>query len=362
MFRLTRLFLIFVFICLPNLATAEEEYWEYTFRPDDSIWKIAKKYTTTPNNWVELREINAKHLGPDHQIRPGTRIVIPVSMLKLQPAPAVVIALNGDVTLIRANGDEEKPVVGTKLFSGDSVLAKDAQSLRMQFADKSELQVLANSEVVLNKLSHHKESGMVDTRIRLNTGSINTWVEKQTPDSRYEITTPSAITAVRGTVFRLSADGNQLSRTEVTEGLVAVMAGDMEKGVKHGYGLLAEKDKPLPDPVELLPAPELSDNQFADNSELHVLWKAIEGAKKYHYQLATDEKFNKIIVDETTTGNEIKIDDLAVGQYYLLVRGVDKFTLEGFDSSRSYDISEPAPMDDSYWKGIMLVGILLLFL
>ena len=69
MFRLTRLFTIFVFICLPNLAMAEE-YWEYTFRPDDSIWKIAKKYTTTPNNWVELREINAKHLGPEQQIRP----------------------------------------------------------------------------------------------------------------------------------------------------------------------------------------------------------------------------------------------------------------------------------------------------
>lgn len=362
MFRLTRIFLIFAFTCLPNLATAEEEYWEYTFRPDDSIWKIAKKYTTSPNNWVELRDINAKDLDQEKRIRPGTRILIPVSMLKLQPAPAIVIALNGNVTLIRANGDEEKPTVGTKLFSGDSVLAKGAQSLRMQFADKSELQVLANSEVVLNKLSHHKESGMVDTRVRLNTGSINTWVEKQLPDSRYEITTPSAITAVRGTVFRISADGNQISRTEVTEGLVAVLAGDMEKGVKHGYGLLAEKDKPLPDPVELLPAPELSDNQFADKSELHVTWKAIAGAKKYHYQIATDEKFNKIIIDETTRTNAINLDDLDVGNYYLLVRGVDKFTLEGFDSSRNYQIHEPAPVDDSYWKGIMLIGILLLFL
>lgn len=360
MFRFSRLFLILVFLGLPNLAAAEEEYWEYTFRPSDSIWKVAKKYTTTPNNWVKLREINAKHLTEDKKIRPGSRIVIPVSMLKLQPAPALVIALNGNVTLIRAKGNEEKPVVGTKLFSGDSVLTKEAQSLRMQFADQSELQVLANSKVVLDKLSYHKQSGMVDTQVRLNTGSVNTWVEKQLPDSRYEITTPSAITAVRGTVFRISADGNQLSRTEVTEGLVAVMAGDMEKGVEHGYGLLAEKDKPLPDPVELLPPTELSDNQFADKSELHVSWEALEGAKNYRYQLATDEKFNKIIVDETTTSNEINMDDLPVGKYYLMVRGIDKFTLEGFDSIRSYEINEPAPIDDSYWKAIMLTGILII--
>ena len=163
-------------------------------------------------------------------------------------------------------------------------------------------------------------------------------------------------------MFRISADGNQVSRTEVTEGLVAVSAGDMEKGVKQGYGLLAEKDKPLPEPVELLPPPVLSDNQFTDKSELYVTWNAIDGAKKYRYQLATDEKFNKIIVDESTRTNEIKLDDLDVGKYYLLVRGVDKFTLEGFDSSRGYEINEPAPVDDSYWKGIMLIGIILLFL
>ena len=81
----------------------------------------------------------------------------------------------------------------------------------MQFADQSELQVLPNSEVVLDKLSHHKHTGMVDTRIRLNSGSVNTRVEKQGPDSHYEISTPAAITAVRGTAFRLSSDAEHIS-------------------------------------------------------------------------------------------------------------------------------------------------------
>ena len=88
---------------------------------------------------------------------------------------------------------------------------------------------------------------MVDTRIRLNIGRVNTRVEKQQPDSHYEITTPAAITAVRGTDFRLSTDDEQISRTEVTEGFVAVSAGVFEKNLQHGYGIVAEKDKPLPE-------------------------------------------------------------------------------------------------------------------
>ena len=249
MLRLIYTLLMVVATSFPSLVAAEEEYWEYTFRPGDSIWKIAERYTTTVNNWNEIQKLNQIKQGPDRKIRPGTRIIIPVSMLKLQPTPALVIAVNGAATLIRANGEQSKVTLGEKLYSGDRVVTADKQNLRMQFADKSELQVLSNSVVVLDKLSHHKQTGMVDTRIHLNSGSVNTWVEKQHPDSHYEIRTPAAITAVRGTAFRLSTDDEQISRTEVTEGMVAVSAGTSEKEIQDGYGIVAEKDKPLPEPV-----------------------------------------------------------------------------------------------------------------
>ena len=166
--------LLFLAASLPGLLAAEEEYWEYTFRPGDSIWKIAEKYTTSVDNWVEIQELNKIRQGPDRRIPPGTRIIIPVSMLKQQPVPAVVIAVSGDATVVRANGDSEVIISGTKLYSGDKVITGDEQNLRMQFADSSELQVLPNSRVVLDKLSHHESTGMIDTRIRLNSGSVNT--------------------------------------------------------------------------------------------------------------------------------------------------------------------------------------------
>lgn len=363
MIHLIARLLLILTISLPALAIAGEEYWEYTFRPGDTIWSIAKKYTTTVDNWDEIQRLNDIRQGPDRKIRPGTRIVIPISMLKQQPTPAVVIALSGDVSLLRANGETEKVKLGDKLYSGDRVVTANEQSLRLQFADKSELQVLADTEVVLDKLSHHKETGMVDTRVRLNSGGINTRVEKQQPDSRYEIRTPAAITAVRGTAFRMSTDG-QVSKTEVTEGFVVVSAGESEVTLQDGYGIVAVKGQPLPEPVKLLAAPEVSVTQTDEQSAVSLSWPVLPAAKYYRYQLASDENFDQLVLDSTTADTSLVLDQLQPGHYFLQIRGVDESELEGLNSVVDFEIkqaTEPVE-DDSYWKVIMTIGIVMLFL
>jgi len=354
--------LLLVMFSFSALVSAEEEYWEYTFRSGDSIWSIAEKYTTSVNNWDEIQKINKIRQGSDRRIQPGTRIVIPISMLKQQPSPALVVAVSGVVKVLRADGSEVDAIVGTKLYSGDQVVTGEKQNLRMQFADKSELQVLANSEVVLDKLSRHKKSGMADTKIRLNNGSVNTWVEKQNSDSHYEITTPSAVTAVRGTSFRLSTDASQVSRTEVTGGVVAVAAGDVERSVKDGYGIVAEKDKPLPEPVKLLPAPELSVYISENRKEYLVSWLEMQGAKSFHYRIAKDRDFNQVVLDDFTEQHVLDIKNLPVGLYYISVRGVDQYRLEGVDSVITVEKQEIIQEDDSYWKIIMSIGLAVMFL
>ena len=361
-YRLVTTVLLLLAISLTGRVSAEEEYWEYTFRPGDSIWKIAEKYTTSVNNWLELRELNRIHEGPDRRIPPGTRIVIPVSMLKLQPAPAVVIAVSGGPSLVRAGGDRIEATIGVKLYSGDRIVTADEQRLRMQFADQSELQVLPNSEVLLDKLSRHKQSGMVDTRIRLNSGRVNTRVKKLKPDSHYEIRTPAATTAVRGTEYRVVSESDLISRAEVTEGYIGVAAGGTAKDVNEGYGIVAEKDKPLPEPVKLLPPPELSDNLSADESRLMVSWNRLDGAKTYRYQLATDENFNQVVADSTTVDSTIEITDLPAARYYLRVNGVDQYKLEGLDAVRVYQILEPPALEDQSWIVIIPIGIMMLVL
>jgi hypothetical protein len=250
------------------------------------------------------------------------------------------------------------------------VFTRKQQNLRLQFADESELLILENSEVVLDKLSFHKKTGMVDTRIRLNIGGVNTWVRKQSPDSLYQIQTPAAITAVRGTSFRVTSDENQVSRTEVTEGTVVVVAGGTEIEVKDGFGVVAEINKPVAEPVRLLTAPEVYGQQIEGQQAAIFNWTEVEGASYYRYQMATDEDFNHIIVDETAKQNRVEFDNMQAGNYYLQVRGVDRYELEGGNAInaieiRALPVEEPESSmfeDDSYWKVIMLIGALIVIL
>ena len=126
--RISALLLALVLSLSGLLAAAADEYWEYTFRPGDSIWKIAEKYTTSVDNWMEIRELNKIREGPDRRIRPGTRILLPIWMLKQQPTPAIVIAVDGGARLIRTNGDQAELATGTKLYSGDSVVTGELKT------------------------------------------------------------------------------------------------------------------------------------------------------------------------------------------------------------------------------------------
>jgi hypothetical protein len=343
-----------------SAANAEEEYWEYTFRPGDTIWNIAKQHTNSVNNWSTIQKLNNIAMGPDRQILPGTRIRIPVSMLKQQPVPAIVIAFQGNASLLRANGEQPDLEIGAKLFSGDKVITADKDTVRLQFADESELLILPHSEVIMDKLSYHKKTGMVDTRMRLQRGNVNSWVEKLKPDSRFQIQTPSAITAVRGTQYRLSSDDSgQISRTEVTEGVVGVSVGDVTKQVEHGFGLVVEKGKPLTDPVKLLDAPQISDNQTRLAGSISINWPAVDGAVAYHYQLARDKGFNQMFISKTTREPKIQLSQLAPGTVFVRVLALDSHQLQGLDAIRSFDIKPVAEADDTFQKVIIPSGILM---
>ena len=87
----------------------------------------------------------------------------------------------------------------------------------------------------------------------------------------------------------------------------------------------------------------------------------------YRYQLAKDEKFNQIVTDNTTKDNGIKMTQLQPAHYYLRIRGVDSYKLQGLDAVSDYEIKaapvvEPVVEDDSYWKVIMTTGIVIMLL
>ena len=95
---------------------------------------------------------------------------------------------------------------------------------------------------------------------------------------------------------------------------------------------------------------------------LKISWPKLDGAKYYRYQLASDDKFNQVIIDRSTEDTSIEINDLKPGRYYLLVRGIDQYQLEGLDAVNVFEI-QPAPAEkDNSWIVPVSVGVLILIL
>ncbi len=352
--RLLQLLLLSL-LFLTHHTNAEEAYWEYTFRPGDTIWQLAKTYTTSVKNWLEIQKINHISQGPDRQIPPGTRIKIPVSMLKMQAAPAVVVSTSENVQLTHTDNTADTLATYNKLFSGDTITTVDGQFVTLRFADGSMLNILPNSSVTMDTLSQFKQTGMIDTRIHVESGNIDTRVNLQPNGNRYEITTPSAVTAVRGTQFRVSADAENITRTEVAGGIVAVSAGDSTQKVNKGFGVIAEKGKPVSEPIKLLEAPQLA----FDNIQT-LQWQALDKAVSYHYQVATDTEFSHIISDARTDTPAVSLTALQEGSYFARVRGIDTNKLEGINAQLAINI-KPVPVEEEpVWPVFVPATIFLL--
>lgn len=321
-------------------AIAEE--WIYTARPGDTLWAISKTYLKDVSYWGRLQRHNA--ISQTKLIPPGTRLRIPYEWLKYQPAPARVQQVAGAVTVISPNSGSTPATVDMQLFAGAEIHTGAGATTMLRFADDSSLLVLENSVVTLDTLSAFGETGMVDTRMRLQRGRIDIRVTPfKVPDSRFEVITPAAVAAVRGTDFRVSAERDTpVMRSEVLGGTVAVAAGGMKLDVPAGFGTRAEAGKPPLKPRALLPAPNLValPTQLRGSS-VQLTWPAVHGAVAYRIQLAADMKFDSLLRDTLVRSPNIAWPDLPMGGLVLRVRAIDGVGLEGLNAHHSLVLEPP---------------------
>lgn len=341
--RVTRL-LACLLLVLPG-ATTRAEDWIYTVRPGDNLWNLSETHLSSMKYWRPLQHHN--NISDPLHIPPGSRLKFPIAWLRQQPSAATIVQLQGDAELISgADGSSRPLTLNTRLLSGDSVKTGPDSNLSIRFADGSELLVLSNSEVAMDRLSAYGTTGMVDTRVRLQGGRVDTRVKPgKGPGSRYHIITPAAVAAVRGTQFRVSADtGQPVARSEVLEGKVGVSGAGASQLVRAGYGTVATAGKPPEPPRELLPAPDLTvlPAQF-DRLPLQFRWGDVDTAAGYRYQVAANERFDLLLADGTSSQTAATAD-LPDGNYILRVRAIDSDRLEGLDATRSFTVdARPLP-------------------
>lgn len=187
-----------------------------------------------------------------------------------QPEPARASAVSGDVSHISGATGRKLPLTeNTPIRVGDEVLSGNG-SAAITLADGSKLRLSPDSRLMFNRLDRYSNSKAPNTRLRLQKGAVHTRVQPITEEGgRFEIATPSAVAAVRGTAFAMQTSDNG-SSVQVTEGVVdfgppgkarqipagygAVLSTDSNEGLRIGQLPPAPTISPMPDVLTSLPA------------------------------------------------------------------------------------------------------------
>lgn len=313
----------------PRPGTAEPEF-VYRFRARDTLIQVSRRLLLQPQRWSEVQSRN--RIRDPFNIPPDTPIRIPYSWLRLTSDTAIVQAVAGTVTRDGAAVSQ-----GDVLPEGARIETGADGSISIQFADLSVVTLQKSSVMLLARLKNVQgASGGHEASLELESGRAETQVKPKRDVGRFEIVTPVAISAVRGTRFRTGFDASSAhATTETLEGTVGVGSQIDSVSLAAGFGTRVESTGTVLAPVPLLPMPDLQSVPAVNaRAQLHVEFPPLQGAANYRVQLAADAEFRALLTDKLVDTPVLALDMPADGEYWLRVRGVDGLGIEGADAAR----------------------------
>jgi len=321
----------------PVSTDADAPQWRYTLRPDDTLIGVSARYLARPGDWKKVQRHN--HIANPHRLVPGSALRIPLAWLRHEPAPAMVVAVTGQVRVSLPDAAERALQPGEQLFSGAVLSTAANSSATLRFADGSVIVLQPAARLSLDTVSVYAGGGMVDTRLRLQQGRVEVGANPgRIPGSRLQVITPSAVAAVRGTRFRVAAEA-AATREETLEGEVGFAASGQQVSVAEGQGTLAEAGKPPRPPVALLPTPDVSSLPArVDILPMRFTLPALSGAVSWLGQIAEDAQFEKILLEQYSSTPQVSFGDLPDGRYMLRVRAADELGLQGRDAVHAFEL------------------------
>lgn len=317
--------------------------WRYTVKPGDTLIAIAERYLARSEQWPKIQKAN--RIADPHRILPGTVLSIPAMMLRKEPGAARLEDIHGAVRW-RPEGEAwQIATEGIRLAAGSSVETADDSSALLVLADGSRIVVSPRSLLVLDSLSLYAGGLMVDTRLHLKHGKADIEANpERRPQQHFKIRTPAAQAVVRGTRFRVAADG-QVMREETLAGRVDVGAGGRDVSVVANQGTVVSAGQPPLLPVPLLPAGDLSRlAQRFEHLPMRFELPSLTGAVMWQGQISSDEAFRTILLDRAAHGNHLTFPDLPNGNYVLRLRAIDTHGLQGRDALHRFTVfARPFP-------------------
>ena len=346
---------IAVSLVFSSAANAQDaEAIEYRIEAGDTLYELAQDYFSGNNAIAEVQRLN--RISNARRLRIGSVIRVPRSLLKYREIPLRVLSFSGPVS-IHAGSQVVTPTVGAELSEGALVSTGARGFISIGGEGNSRLSLPSNSRVRINGARRYLIDDTVDFDLRVLRGRGDIVAPKLKKGERFRVGTPVAVTAVRGTEFRIGFDEDaSLALTEVTEGLVEVSAEGSSTEAPAGTGVASNRDG-IGSPEALLSAPEIVDPGAIQTGEtVNFEVEPITGASGYRTQIARDAGFIEVIAETVSGADDAVFAEIADGRLFVRSRAIAQSGLEGFSKVYSFrrkqvGVSaavEPAPFDDAF--------------
>jgi hypothetical protein len=335
LFWFSLLFLIAPTLFCTNVCAnpSNEKHVTITILKNDNLVTICKKYLEQPNDWKKIARIN--QLENPHLIYPGKTLQIPSILLKGIPIDGMVTFLKGSVMSKPPDGTDWTGLHMEDLVSQGTQLKTGTKSaLEITFEDGASF-FLRSETTISIQTARKKATHYIIRKLFMPVGRTLMNIKKATgQESRFEIQTPSAVSAARGTSFRVSADKDDITRTEVLGGIVGVTAKGQEIRLDQGEGTWTKKGQAPKPPTALLLPPSPVDLK-AIYQVLPSQFKLIpvDNAVSYRVMLSADPVFKDVVKTMVVVGSAaVSLENLEDGTYYCQTRSIDRVGLEGIPS------------------------------
>ncbi|MEO0590874.1 MAG: LysM peptidoglycan-binding domain-containing protein [Pseudomonadota bacterium] len=313
----------------PALVRAQEPtFLTYRVQEGDTLLQIARDYMRQTSDWPQIQRLN--QIKDPRQIPVDTQLRMPRRLLRWDPVIFEVAYFSGAVEIA---GQQAKQ--GDRLSEGQGIVTR--AGAYVTFAGRvvggygGRVSLPSNTKARLIQARRYALGDTLFVNFGLDDGRASVFSPSLEGEDELLLTTPRAVTAVRGTEFRAVFEpGADRAVTEVTEGVVALVSEDQEIAAAQGFGV-ATQEGGFAEPEALLPTPKLVDAGVIQMDEtLSFQLETDAKAAAYRFQLSRDADFLDIIAGQVVAEGNAVFDGLPNGRYYVRARAISPNGIEGF--------------------------------
>lgn len=305
---------------------------DYGIKRGENLFTIASRYFDRTSSIGLVQRLN--RITNPRSIPVGTRLRIPLAILRTEPLTASIISARGTVK-IRKGGHPIDAKPDMQLTQGTLIETGNDGFISLALPNGSRISLPTLSRLSIIHLRRFTLTQSIDFDFLVEEGKATT---KAAPlgsgNNLFRIRTPRSVAAVRGTEFRVGVQ-NAADLTEVLEGIVAANAtGQPAVPVASGFGVIIADGRIAKE--ALLAAPSLNaPGKVQVDPLVRLGFEAVAGASAYRVQIAADASFSDVVAEARSQEPKFTLPDIPNGGLFVRASAIAASGLEGMSQTYS---------------------------